>query len=298
MSFVDSSWYPLLVLFVTPLAGMISWWVRGYIEKKNRDKEKFNEETKQYTIKTISEQIYDFYFPMYLNLARYKLYSNKYNDFKDGHFSLTSNESDNISEIDHNINMVDFLDSCGLEKEESIPVLLPSPLYKRKFSFPDQQNFYARRQSQENNELDKMEQFSLMIDFYKQRMVDTLREIQNVYTTNSPKAKPDGILITKLIELDEYITYSTSFYENNYEKTINIDLDKKFPDSMYNLISTRLHYLQEKYKALIYEKHTHEDAINFELDEIVINKSKETIFKTIRRKDVKRARSLTQNSSV
>lgn len=291
-SFINSTWFPLLLLILTPVTGAITWWIRGYIEKNNSEKEKHKEEVRQHTIKTIEIQISDFYWPMYLNLARYKKYSNKYNDFKEGHFTLSSGESsldhfEKDSQLDYKIDMIDFLesrDSRSSQDSNNIDDNISSKSVKpKKFIFNLSESLNSN-----TNKLELLDKFNLMIEFYKKRMIDILYDIQKIYTLSAPKAEPDRDLIIRLIELDEYITYYTSFYENNYEKIHNVNLENKFPSVIYTLVSTRLHFLQDKYNNLIYERHPDmrtREKINFDLNNVVVDKGlKDSIFKTIKRR--------------
>lgn len=196
--------YNLLLLLISPVGAIITWYIRGFIERNNLTKEKQRDSIREYNINLLESQIIDFYWPMLLSLTRYKAYNERYEKFKNGNFSLSSNES-----------------------SSSDPQLITN--------MPE----------------DSLNKYISVIDTYKKKMLEVLLEVQERYTLSAPKAEPDKQLVNLIIELDEYIQYVISMFEN--EIIINSNLEKHFPNEILILINNRLYYLQECYNNLIYE---------------------------------------------
>jgi hypothetical protein len=88
----------LLVIMVptilTPIVAMLTWYVKSRSEEYKKNTEKHHEEKKKHTLERTEIQIKNFYWPLYLNLIRYKQLLRRYNEFKLGHFSLSGSNED------------------------------------------------------------------------------------------------------------------------------------------------------------------------------------------------------------
>jgi len=97
-STTSSPLWELFIIVIVPIGSAIAWWVRGYVEQKRTDRQKMEDDKKQRTLSIIELQISEFYWPLYLNLLRYKKYSERYQEFRDGNLSLSSHESEEITD--------------------------------------------------------------------------------------------------------------------------------------------------------------------------------------------------------
>ncbi len=77
-------------IILSPIIGIFSWVIRGYFDNKAKLLEQHRDDKKKYMIRHINRQIRFFYWPLSLELIRYRHLVNRYKDFKSGHFSLSS----------------------------------------------------------------------------------------------------------------------------------------------------------------------------------------------------------------
>lgn len=119
----------IILILIVPIGSAIAWWVRGYVENKRMDHQKRSDDIKQKTLNILEYQLAEFYWPMYLNLIRYRKYSQKYLEFKEGHYSLNSQENDeNDSNKSSPVNLQHININFDIDKYPQPLPPPPSPL--------------------------------------------------------------------------------------------------------------------------------------------------------------------------
>ena len=297
--------WELFIIVVIPIGSAVTWWIRGYIEQKRMEHQKNKDEKKQKTMELIETQIKEFYWPLYLNLLRYKKYSERYQEFRDGNLSLSSHESEEIhnslfNKEEYKIEMMAYPPPRRQRSSSYTPIYLPNRkdssdtqstetnINQHIFTIDEDKSIlennknigYIHNPELDNNpkiltspqvnepqelNVGNLNKFDKMIQSYRIKMLERLSEIQQIYTTSTPKIQQDNSMIKLIIELDEYITYVTA--DSEYYEFGNKKVEKKFPVSIYSLIYRRLIALQEKYNEMVYGKDEN-DGIRINMTDI------------------------------
>ena len=236
----------LVPIIVTPLCAVISWIVRGFIENNNTAKKHRDEEIRRYLIDNVSYEISNFYWPLYINLVRYKKLTNRYLHIKSGTMSSFS-QSESVS-TGSSINVERELKL--LEAFERVDTASSSR------SSSDDMNKKEMPQIESGN-IRTLENFSIFLQLYEKNMHTLLLKIQTIYTQHATHASFSDALFDAILKLDEYITYVTTVSSENLsesfiEKRINCIT---FPDSIYVIVEKTLHELQAKHNNLLYNHH-------------------------------------------
>lgn len=298
--------WELFIIFVVPIGSAVAWWIRGYVEQKRIEHQKIKDEKKQKTLEIIETQIKEFYWPLYLNLLRYKKYSERYQEFRDGNLSLSSHESEDINgslfnKEEYKIEMMAYPPIRRQRSHSYTPIYLPNRkdstdtqstetnINQQIFTIDEEKsndinkntgfihnsesNLHASQNNKHHdgkpneNELNinNLSKFEKMIQSYRLKMLERLSEIQQIYTTATPKIQQDNTIVKLIIELDEYITYVSA--DSEYYQFGNKKVEKKFPTSIYSLIYRRLIALQGKHNELIYGTDEN-DSIRIDMNDI------------------------------
>lgn len=287
-------------IILAPLVGLCSWYIRGYYEKNAKSLEQHKDDKKKYMIENVIKQITLFYWPLYLQLIRYKQLVDRYNEFKAGRFSLSSgasntskNQIKNFSppaiapphkisthwainpqteqsdhftiemiEVSDEIKEVKIIERISENEKSEAETDSQSSLGK---DIPTDLSTLADPKNKGmglKNAIKIINKFNQAINEYEDKIINALKQSQEIYTKYTPIAEPDIIMLKELIRLDEYITYVTTFTNLSEKNSADIILEEKinkakFPEEVYVLIENKLHYLQSIYNDLVYNHNSH-----------------------------------------
>ena len=254
----------LVPIMTTSLVGVFSWILRGYFENNNQTKIVFREKKRIHDIKRITQEIKNFYWPLFINIIRYQEYLTQYEKFKNGDFSLsTSNKK---------------------KKKSKYTTITPKLISETYFGFSSDPSSEIIESPQTGIEITSniiFDEYKSIINDYENLMVNTLKNIKNIYEKHQTTADIDYDFLHEIVKLDSYITYVTTFnkkkHENEYIKS-KIDFTK-FPDKIDIIIEQKLYYMLE----IIKELRCKFDTKILDLDESEI-KNNDIIISKIRRK--------------
>jgi hypothetical protein len=262
-----------------PIFGLCTWFVRGHYEKQSRGLVQHNYEKKKYIINHISKQINDFYWPLHLQLMRYKQLATKYKDFKEGHFSLSDGDKNSPPQLKKsNYSTDNVSEKQAIEMNEINEPTGPNEM--KPHSYDDNVSLNSTRSMSKDIETESdslgyknnkkglglknairiINQFNQAITEYQRKIMETLKEAQKIYTQYAPIAEPDRVFLDGLMELDKYITYMSTFAElseKNDESSGDLIFEKKmesaqFPDTIFDIIESKLKNAQSIYNDLVY----------------------------------------------
>ena len=245
----------LIPVIVTPLCGIVSWIVRGYIEKNSTAKKQQIEEIRRYLIQGISYEISNFYWPLYINLVRYKKLTEKYIHIKSGTLATSTASTESTESTSVNVEQENIL----LESLEKISSHSSSEQStKSQLNDTCVINIDSPGKSYDSDHLNIniLENFTSFLHLYEKNILELLLKIQTIYTQHATHASFNDALFEAIIKLDEYITYVTTAQNEILSVSfMNRHLNGlDFPDSIYIIVEKTLHELQSKHNDLLYNK--------------------------------------------
>ncbi len=107
-----------------------------------------------------------------------------------------------------------------------------------------------------SNAIKIIDKFNRAIREYENKMTQTLKDMQKIYTDSVAIADPSFELLRELIKLDEYITYIITFRDVSQKSSTDAVLEEKierakFPPRINELVDAQLSYLQALCKDLV-----------------------------------------------
>lgn len=299
----------LLPVIITPIMGGLGWLISSIIGNHYKNKQEIRQKTTKYLVDRINTQIEKFYWPMYILIIRYVNIYNTYNGFRDGQLSISS-KSNNIK-IDDDIqdspriydNMFDYETNIDDIINSKYPPALTTITANSTHSINSTHNVNSthnpnnpdiRTDSNSVNsgvgvavgeldeKMDILNKYTEVIEHYEKILIDTLLEIQNIYTNNMSYVDPEYTLSNYIAMLDRFITYITTLYSkstnNNFVKD-KIDFTK-FPKGIDKHIENNLLHLQKSLMNLMTETNY---GITLQLVDEEKNKIKGTLFKSVKK---------------
>ena len=306
----------LLPSILTPVIGLCSWIIRGYYDRRDKMAEQHRDKKRKYLITSLSNKLKVFYWPLYLNLIRYRQLLNKYNDFRDGKFSLDrsltsylqpSKTFDAVAMDDVKVNFheetplpnvsIHITDADGEDTKSEEKNI--KPVRRMSISSEEKNIKPVRRMSTSPIELARIfgeighhiasqsgptgvvsdtsgagggggggggiglagairviDRFNRATGEYETKMMEMLRVIQEIYTTNTPIVEPSSELLGELVKLDQYINYMTTFKKLSDDNPSDSIIEEKmsnatFPVNIIRIIEEQLKQHQIMYNDVI-----------------------------------------------
>jgi hypothetical protein len=107
-----------------------------------------------------------------------------------------------------------------------------------------------------SNAIKIIDKFNKAIREYENKMTQTLKDMQKIYTDSVAIADPSFELLRELVKLDEYVTYIITFRDVSHKSSTDAVLEEKierakFPSRINELVDAQLSYLQALCKDLV-----------------------------------------------
>ncbi len=230
-------------IILTPIIGLCSWFVRGYFDKRTKALEQHKDEKKKYMIEHIGKQIKSFYWPLYLHLIRYRQLVDRYKEFKAGHFSLSTGNSNEdkgssdkqvaeITKLDHqimvgdgqkpniNVEMIELVDMNNKDASTdhnfvgSTSMEVTCPLSDKKIS---QEKISHEKISHEKTSHEKTPQENISNSSSEK---DIIPDAQLFPTLFSETKKNSGIGLKNAIKIINKFNQAINQYENKMMSTL------------------------------------------------------------------------------
>jgi len=269
---IDTSFILSLILpiVITPIIGGLGWIISNVISSYLKDKNDTKDKKEKYMLDKLHDQISIFYWPMYINIIRYMNFLETYKNFKEGQISISSKESNTSSDtkdspiiyddtlFDFNINEnnINNINVNNINNEKNININNINENNNINTNIESNEAISSNIYINRNRDIrlhNILEQYSDVIDFYEETMIETLLTLKKIYTENMTIAEPEHDILKLLIKLDRFITYIHILHvKKNKNHFIKDKIDfNKFPKEIYYYIEEKLHKLRESQANII-----------------------------------------------